>query len=44
MRGRPLADLGLTAKNWRQALGLGLVLGLIQFFLTLYGYDLPAAC
>ena len=42
MRGRPLADLGLTAKNWRQAFGLGLVLGLIQFFLTLYGYDLPA--
>ncbi|HEU4910003.1 MAG TPA: type II CAAX endopeptidase family protein [Propionibacteriaceae bacterium] len=42
MRGRPLADLGLTAKNWRQAVGLGLVLGLIQFFLTLYGYDLPA--
>jgi uncharacterized protein len=42
MRGRPLADLGLTAKNWRQAVGLGLLLGLIQFFLTLYGYDLPA--
>jgi uncharacterized protein len=42
LRGRPLADLGLTTKNWRQAVGLGLVLGLIQFFLTLYGYDLPA--
>jgi hypothetical protein len=42
MRGRPLADLGLTTKTWRQAVGLGLVLGLIQFFLTLYGYDLPA--
>jgi hypothetical protein len=42
MRGRPLADLGLTTKNLRQAVGLGLVLGLIQFFLTLYGYDLPA--
>jgi uncharacterized protein len=40
--GRPLADLGLTTKNWRQAVGLGLVLGAIQFFLTLYGYDLPA--
>jgi hypothetical protein len=40
-RGRPLADLGLTRKNWRQAVGLGLVLGAIQFFLTLYGYDLP---
>lgn len=42
IRGRPLADLGLTTKNWRQAVGLGLVLGLVQFFLTLYGYDLPA--
>jgi uncharacterized protein len=42
MRRRPLADLGLTTKNWRQAVGLGLALGLIQFFLTLYGYDLPA--
>jgi membrane protease YdiL (CAAX protease family) len=42
MRGRPLADLGLTTKNWRQAVGLGLLLGVIQFFLTLYGYDLPA--
>jgi membrane protease YdiL (CAAX protease family) len=42
MRGRPLADLGLTTKNWQQAIGLGLVLGVIQFFLTLYGYDLPA--
>jgi len=41
-RGRPLADLGLTRKNWRQAVGLGFVLGVIQFLLTLYGYDLPA--
>jgi uncharacterized protein len=42
MRGRPLADLGLTTRNWQQAIGLGLVLGVIQFCLTLYGYDLPA--
>jgi membrane protease YdiL (CAAX protease family) len=42
VRSRPLADLGLTTKNWRQAVGLGLVLGVIQFVLTLYGYDLPA--
>lgn len=42
MRGRPLADLGLTRKNWRQAVGLGLILGGVQFFLTLYGYSLPA--
>jgi membrane protease YdiL (CAAX protease family) len=42
MRGRPLADLGLTTRNWRQAVGLGLILGAIQFLLTLYGYHLPA--
>jgi uncharacterized protein len=41
-RGRPLADLGLTGKGWRQAVGLGLILGAVQFFLTLYGYRLPA--
>jgi uncharacterized protein len=41
-RGRPLADLGLTGKSWRQAVGLGLILGAVQFFLTLYGYRLPA--
>ena len=42
MRRRPLADLGLTRENWRQAVGLGLILGGIQFFLTLYGYSLLA--
>jgi membrane protease YdiL (CAAX protease family) len=42
MRRRPLADLGLTTKNWREAVGLGLVLGAIQYLLTLYGYRLPA--
>ena len=42
MRRRPLADLGLTRKNWRQAVGLGLILGAVQFSLTLYGYRLPA--
>jgi membrane protease YdiL (CAAX protease family) len=42
MRRRSLADLGLTTKNWRQAAGLGLILGAVQFFLTLYGYRLPA--
>jgi membrane protease YdiL (CAAX protease family) len=42
MRRRPLADLGLTTKNWREAVGLGLVLAAIQYFLTLYGYRLPA--
>jgi CAAX protease family protein len=42
MRRRPLADLGLTTKNWREAVGLGLVLGVVQYLLTLYGYRLPA--
>jgi membrane protease YdiL (CAAX protease family) len=42
LRRRPLADLVLTRKNWRQAVGLGLILGAVQFFLTLYGYRLPA--
>jgi hypothetical protein len=37
MRGRPLADLGLSRENWRQAVGLGLILGGVQFSLTLYG-------
>lgn len=41
-RGRPLVDIGVTMKNWRQAAGLGLILGAVQFFLTLYGYSLPA--
>jgi uncharacterized protein len=41
-RGRHLSDLGLSKQNWRQAVGLGLILGAIQFFLTLYGYPLPA--
>ena len=42
IRGRALADLGLTTKNWRNAVGLGLILGGVQFFLTLYRYQLPA--
>jgi hypothetical protein len=36
------ASQGVTTKNWRQAAGLGLILGAVQFFLTLYGYSLPA--
>src|SRR5829696_4540379 len=42
MRGGPLEDLGPTIKNWRHVVGLGLILGGVQFFLTLYGYQLPA--
>jgi membrane protease YdiL (CAAX protease family) len=42
VRGRPLADLGLTRDNLLPALMLGLLLGGVQFGLTLWGYDLPA--
>jgi membrane protease YdiL (CAAX protease family) len=41
-RGRPLADLGITRRNLRPALALGLLFAAIQFALTLWGYQLPA--
>lgn len=41
-RRRPLADLGLTRHNAREALALGVVLAGVQVALTLWGYDLPA--
>jgi membrane protease YdiL (CAAX protease family) len=41
-RHRPLADLGLRLDNWREVIPLGLALATVQFFLTLYGYSLPA--
>lgn len=41
-RRRPLADLGLRWDNWRPTLALALVLGGLQFALTLWGHDLPA--
>ena len=31
MRGRPLEDLGPTRKNWREVVGLGPILGGVQF-------------
>ncbi|MDQ0755985.1 CPBP family intramembrane glutamic endopeptidase [Arthrobacter sp. B3I4] len=40
-RGRHLSDLGLWLGNWKQAVGLGLVLAAIQFAVTLLGYPLP---
>jgi membrane protease YdiL (CAAX protease family) len=40
---RPLSDLGLRVDNWKPTLGLGLLFGIVQFSLTLWGYDLPAA-
>ena len=41
-RRRPLRSLGFRLDNWRQAAALGLLFAGVQFFLTLYGYDLPA--
>lgn len=42
-RGRTLADLGLRLDNWRETAALALLFGAVQFALTLWGYDLPAA-
>lgn len=42
MRHRPLTDLGLRVDNWRQTIALALALAAVQFFLTLYGYQLPS--
>jgi len=42
-RGRPLADLGLRRDNLRPAIALALLFGGVQFALTLWGYELPAA-
>jgi uncharacterized protein len=42
-RGGTLADLGLRLDNWRETAGLALLFGAVQFALTLWGYDLPAA-
>ena len=41
VRHRPLSDLGLTRSNLRAAVALGLVLGAVQFAMTLWGYALP---
>ena len=41
-RRRPLRSLGLRLDNWPQAAALGLLFAGVQFFLTLYGYVLPA--
>jgi membrane protease YdiL (CAAX protease family) len=41
VRHRPLSDLGLTRSNLRAAVALGLVLGAVQFTMTLWGYALP---
>jgi CAAX protease family protein len=41
LRHRTLADLGLTRGNLPSALALGLLLGAVQFAMTLWGYRLP---
>lgn len=43
LRRRPLSDLGLSGDNLRRTAVLALVFGGVQFALTLWGYDLPAA-
>lgn len=42
VRGRSLRTLGFRADTWRQAVVLGLVFAVVQFWLTLFGYGLPA--
>jgi uncharacterized protein len=42
-RRRPLADLGLRRDNLRPAIALALLFGGVQFALTLWRYELPAA-
>ena len=42
-RQRPLRTLGLGLHRWRPTVALGLTLASVQFGVTLWGYDLPAA-
>ncbi|HET7899778.1 MAG TPA: type II CAAX endopeptidase family protein [Candidatus Nanopelagicales bacterium] len=39
---RPLRAVGLRWDNWRPTVALGLLFAVVQFALTLWGYDLPA--
>ncbi|MGH8246896.1 MAG: hypothetical protein ACREUU_10740 [Gammaproteobacteria bacterium] len=41
IRRRPLASLGIGFHNWRRTVALGLVFASVQFFVTLWRYDLP---
>lgn len=43
LRHRPLSSLGLRADNLGPTIQLALLFGLVQFALTLWGYDLPEA-
>lgn len=42
LRDRPMRTLGFRLDNWRQTAALGIVFAGVQFFLTVYGVDLPA--
>lgn len=42
MRGRALGTLGLGSSHWRAAIGLGVLLGALQFAVTFIGRELPA--
>lgn len=42
MRGRSLSTLGLGRTHWRSAIGLGVLLGVLQFTVTFVGRTLPA--
>ena len=42
LRGRSMRTLGFRLDNWRETAVLGIVFAGVQFFLTVYGYDLPA--
>jgi hypothetical protein len=42
LRDRPLRSLGVGLHEWRPTLTLGLVFAVVQFSMTLWGYDLPA--
>jgi uncharacterized protein len=43
VRHRPLEDLGLSRGHWRATAVLALLFAGVQFAITLWGYDLPAA-
>jgi membrane protease YdiL (CAAX protease family) len=43
VRHRPFSDLGVRRDNLRSAAGFALLFATVQFGLTLWGYDLPAA-
>jgi hypothetical protein len=42
-RSRPLRSLGVGLHEWRPTVLLGVVFAAVQFSLTLWGYELPAA-